>query len=147
MREENQTQLHPTKTDYETRIDAFERVFGRINRGTEGYVENKAGTVAFVYEWNGSYVIPKHFVDSISHQTDKIDKYDDKSVALTSDTGSRVCLSTKYLHKIQTMTGYDFWEEPEYILMAKRNDNPVVIPDSKSDGKILVAPKILPGGW
>lgn len=129
------------------RIDAFERAFGDAEGDTEGGVMDAANVVALVFDRDEWGVIPAGLAEDTKHPAVEVEAFDDESLTLTSETGSRVLLTMEYLQGVQKMTGYDLWNEPEHILMNEHDEYPVFIPDSDSDGEIMLAPRIAPSGW
>jgi hypothetical protein len=128
-------------------IDAFEAAFGDSEGDAVGGVTDSSSVIALVFDRDEWGIIPEGLVEDTRHPAVEIEAYNDESVTLTSESGSRVLLTMEYLIGVQKMTGYDLWNEPEHILMNDSDEFPVIIHDPKSDGEIILAPRIAPKNW
>lgn len=131
------------------RIRAFEQAFKMVQseKDFESGVMDKSKVVSLVFDQDNWGVIPKDLIKDTKHPAVKIEEYTEDTTTLTSETGSRVLLTTEYLHGIEEMTGYDLWDNPEHVLLNEKDEFPVVVQDPKSDGDFILAPRIAPDDW
>lgn len=112
----------------------------------EGGTVDPANVVALVFDQEAWGEIPAGLADECCHQTVEIESYDEPvpAVVLTSETGSSVMLTEKYVDGISELLGVDLQENPERIRMHSEDQFPVFIDDTKTDAEFVLAPRIPP---
>jgi hypothetical protein len=117
-------------------------------KNTEGGVTDSANVIALIFDADEWGKVPMGLVEDTTHPAVSIEEYDDKAVSflLTSETGSRTLLTADYVRRISEFTGLDLWQNPEVVLMNDSDTFPVVVHDPRSDGYLILAPRVAPDG-
>jgi len=163
--------MSETQTSQSDRCNDFARIFGvtRTNmsdnstilpkdnptdedlaqiNNTEGGVSDPANVIALIFDADEWGHVPVGLIEDTTHPAVSIEEYDDKAVSflLTSETGSRTLLTADYVRRISEFTGLDLWENPEAVLMNEDDTFPVMVQDTRSDGYLILAPRVAPDG-